>query len=46
MLFEHVTRQEFQVRWRWSDNAVAFWDNRVTQHYAVNDYGRADRQLQ
>jgi taurine dioxygenase len=38
MLFEHVTRPEFQVRFRWSDNAVAFWDNRVTQHYAVNDY--------
>jgi len=38
MLFEHVTRPEFQVRWRWSDNAIAFWDNRVTQHYAVNDY--------
>jgi len=38
MLFEHVTKPEFQVRWRWSDNAVAFWDNRVTQHYAVNDY--------
>jgi len=38
MLFEHVTKPEFQVRFRWSDNAVAFWDNRVTQHYAVNDY--------
>lgn len=43
MLFEHVTRPEFQVRWRWSDNAVAFWDNRVTQHYAVNDYLPARR---
>ena len=38
LLFEHVTKPEFQVRFRWSDNAVAFWDNRVTQHYAVNDY--------
>jgi taurine dioxygenase len=38
MLFEHVTKPEFQVRFRWSDNAIAFWDNRVTQHYAVNDY--------
>lgn len=43
MLFEHVTKPEFQVRWRWSDNAVAFWDNRVTQHYAVNDYLPARR---
>lgn len=38
MLFEHVTKPEFQVRWKWSDNAIAFWDNRITQHYAVNDY--------
>jgi taurine dioxygenase len=38
MLFQHVTKPEFQMRWRWTDNAVAFWDNRVTQHYAVNDY--------
>lgn len=38
MLFDHIQKPEFQVRWRWSENAVAFWDNRVTQHYAVNDY--------
>jgi taurine dioxygenase len=38
MLFEHIQKPEFQVRWRWTENAVAFWDNRVTQHYAVNDY--------
>lgn len=43
MLFEHVTKPEFQVRWRWPQNAVAFWDNRVTQHYAVNDYLPARR---
>ena len=38
MLFEHIQKPEFLVRWRWSPNALAFWDNRVTQHYAVNDY--------
>lgn len=38
MLFDHIQKPEFQVRFRWSENAVAFWDNRVTQHYAVNDY--------
>ena len=38
MLFEHVTRPEYLVRWKWQPNSVAFWDNRVTQHYAVNDY--------
>jgi taurine dioxygenase len=37
-LFAHVQKPEFQVRWKWTPNAVAFWDNRITQHYAVNDY--------
>lgn len=37
-LFEHVTKPEFVVRWSWTPGSVAFWDNRVTQHYAVNDY--------
>lgn len=38
LLFAHVARPEFTVRWRWRENDVAFWDNRVTQHYAVDDY--------
>ena len=38
MLFVHVQKPEFQCRWRWKPNAIAFWDNRATQHYAVNDY--------
>ena len=43
VLFDHIQKPEFLVRWRWSENAVAFWDNRVTQHYAVNDYLPARR---
>lgn len=38
LLFEHVQRPEFVVRWRWSEGDVAFWDNRLTQHYACADY--------
>jgi taurine dioxygenase len=38
MLFVHIQKPEFQCRWRWKPNAIAFWDNRATQHYAVNDY--------
>jgi taurine dioxygenase len=38
MLFTHIQKPEFHVRWRWKPNAIAFWDNRITQHYAVNDY--------
>lgn len=37
-LFAHSTRPEFTIRWRWQENDVAFWDNRITQHYAVDDY--------
>lgn len=37
-LFAHATRPEFTIRWRWQENDVAMWDNRVTQHYAVDDY--------
>ncbi|MEO8696155.1 MAG: TauD/TfdA family dioxygenase [Acidimicrobiales bacterium] len=38
ILFEHIQRPEFQVRFRWEPDSVAFWDNRCTQHYAVADY--------
>jgi len=38
MLFEHIQKPEFLVRWQWREGDLAFWDNRVTQHYAVNDY--------
>lgn len=38
LLFAHATRPEFTIRWRWQEDDVAFWDNRVTQHYAVDDY--------
>ncbi|WP_044870958.1 taurine dioxygenase [Pseudomonas sp. LFM046] len=37
-LFAHATRPEFTIRWRWQENDVAFWDNRITQHFAVDDY--------
>ncbi|MDM0079506.1 TauD/TfdA family dioxygenase [Variovorax sp. J31P179] len=37
---------EFQVRWRWKKNSVAFWDNRSTQHYAVMDYPPCHRKME
>jgi taurine dioxygenase len=37
-LFTHLQRPEFVCRLHWSEGAVAFWDNRVVQHYAVPDY--------
>ena len=43
LLQSHVTRLENTVRWRWTAGDVAIWDNRSTQHYAVDDYGTQDR---
>jgi len=39
MLQDHVTRLENTVRWRWSVGDVVIWDNRATQHKAIDDYG-------
>lgn len=37
-LMKHSTRPEFTCRFRWERGSLAFWDNRCTQHFAVNDY--------
>jgi len=44
MLFAHQQRPEFQLRFRWSQNAIALWDNRSTQHFALWDYWPATRE--
>ena len=38
LLYRHITRPEFSLRWRWRPGDVAIWDNRITQHFAVDDY--------
>jgi taurine dioxygenase len=38
LLYEHSTRPEHVVRWRWRAGDVAVWDNRATAHYASADY--------
>ena len=37
-LFRHQVRPEFTCRFRWTRGALAFWDNRSTQHNPINDY--------
>ncbi len=45
-LVSQATVPEYQVRFRWKKNSVAFWDNRSTQHYAVMDYRPCHRKME
>jgi len=49
-LLSYLIRQaavpEYQVRWRWTKNSFAIWDNRCTQHYAVQDYWPGVRRME
>ena len=49
-LLRHLFRQarvpEYQVRFRWREDSVAFWDNRAVQHYAAFDYRPHTRRVE
>ncbi len=45
MLYRHIETPEFHCRFQWRPNSVAFWDNRCTQHYALNDYHGHRREM-
>ncbi|MBI1626807.1 TauD/TfdA dioxygenase family protein [Comamonas suwonensis] len=49
-LLNYLTSQamipEYQVRFSWKKNSMAFWDNRSTQHYAVMDYAPCHRKME
>jgi alpha-ketoglutarate-dependent taurine dioxygenase len=38
VLARHAETIEYQCRFQWRDNSIAFWDNRAVQHYASSDY--------
>ena len=42
-LYKHAMKPEFTIRFQWRPGSVAFWDNRATWHYALNDYHGARR---
>ena len=46
LLFDRIKVPEYQVRFRWTPNAIGIWDNRSTQHYAVGDYWPEHRLLE
>jgi taurine dioxygenase len=45
-LFAHLETPEFNCRFRWSVDAIAFWDNRATLHRPVNDFFPAHRRME
>lgn len=45
-LYAQAAIPEYQCRFRWSGDAIAFWDNRSSQHYAVSDYWPAVRRME
>ncbi|MDG2271924.1 MAG: TauD/TfdA family dioxygenase [Halioglobus sp.] len=44
-LFLEARVPEYQCRFQWQTDSIAFWDNRVVQHYATNDYWPKRRQM-
>jgi taurine dioxygenase len=46
MLWEHVTRPEYTVRFKWNEGDIAFWDNRSTSHLAPTDIFQSDHDRQ
>jgi taurine dioxygenase len=44
-LYRHATNENFTWRLRWSKGMLAIWDNRSTQHFAVNDYHGQRREM-
>ncbi|PJX28234.1 taurine dioxygenase [Advenella sp. S44] len=44
-LYDHSTKPENTCRFRWQKGSIAFWDNRCTMHYAINDYPGQRREM-
>jgi alpha-ketoglutarate-dependent sulfate ester dioxygenase len=42
LLYEHLTQPQYTVRFHWTPNALAVWDNRATAHLGPQDIGHLD----
>ncbi len=44
-IYKHATRPDFSYRHNWRQGDVVIWNNRMTLHYATNDYAGSRRLL-
>jgi taurine dioxygenase len=44
-IYRHQTNENFTCRVRWSKGMLTIWDNRATQHNALNDYHGQRREM-
>ena len=45
-LYSRASVPEYQCRFAWEENSIAFWDNRACQHYANSDYWPNTRKVE
>jgi taurine dioxygenase len=45
LLFAHSRRIDHGCRVRWQVGSLTMWDNRMTQHYAIDDYAGHRREM-
>ena len=45
-LYSRSSIPEYQCRFKWNKDSIAFWDNRACQHYAVQDYFPQNRAVE
>lgn len=44
-VYRHAVNENFTWRLRWAKGTLAIWDNRCTQHFALNDYHGYRREM-
>ena len=44
-LADHCVRPEYTCRFHWQVGSLALWDNRCTQHFAIDDYSGQRRRM-